>query len=182
MRPADEPSVIAAGAELIARLNRLDARLATQSDPLAGRASVFVGQIHSGEIYNQFPQECRIDGTRRWLPGTDRHEVERDFRDLLAALACDTGTTLDVCYQLVRDAFFLDPDDPFVGALPKCLPGDRGRRFAESARSRSWTTETVSGPWRTSRRSPTAPAPAASIPSRSGHQSMTFCAWRICMP
>src|SRR5437764_6634311 len=69
MRPPDEPSVIAAGAELVARLNRLDGRL-TDSDPIAGRASAFVGQIHSGEIYNQFPRECLLEGTRRWVPGT----------------------------------------------------------------------------------------------------------------
>src|SRR5262249_13399980 len=46
MRPADEPSVIAAGAELVARLERMAQRLAARSHPLAGRESVFVGQIH----------------------------------------------------------------------------------------------------------------------------------------
>ena len=73
MRPADEPSVIAAGAELVARLGR-PGRTARRRRPTrsAGRASVFIGQIHCGEIYNQYPQECRLEGTRRWLPGTDR--------------------------------------------------------------------------------------------------------------
>ena len=35
MRPASEPSVIAAGAELVARLNQLGQRPAPRSDPLA---------------------------------------------------------------------------------------------------------------------------------------------------
>ena len=123
MRPPDEPSVIAAGAELVARLGRLDERLAAETDPVAGRASVFVGQIHSGEIYNGFPQTSRLEGTRRWIPGTDRAEVEHAFRGLVAGLAWDTGTSVDLTYQLVRDAFFLDQDDPHRRGLPS---GPRG--------------------------------------------------------
>src|SRR5581483_6591408 len=71
MRPA-EPSVIAAGAELVARLNQLHGKLSAKSDPMAGSESLFTGQIHSGSIYNQYPQECWVEGTRRWLPGTRR--------------------------------------------------------------------------------------------------------------
>jgi acetylornithine deacetylase/succinyl-diaminopimelate desuccinylase-like protein len=117
MRPADEPSVIAAGAELVRRLGQLNDRLAAHPDPLAGSASAFIGQIHSGEIYNQYPQECRLEGTRRWLPGTPPAEVEREFRGLLSDLARDTRTTVDVEYVLIRDAFRLQPDDPIVGAF-----------------------------------------------------------------
>ncbi len=117
MRPLDEPSVIAAGAELIARLGRLGERLAAQVDPQIGSASVFVGQIHSGEIFNQYPQECWLEGTRRWLPGTSPAEVERDFRSLLAELARDTRTTVDLAYTFIRDAFHLEPGDPLVQAF-----------------------------------------------------------------
>ena len=70
MRPTNEPSVIAVGAELVSRLKQLDQRLSGKSHPLGGSESVFIGQIHSGEIYNQYPQECLVQGTRRWLPGT----------------------------------------------------------------------------------------------------------------
>ena len=65
MRPRDEPSVIAAGAELIARLNDLDRELAATLHPVCGAASVFVGQFHAGEIYNQYPQSAWLEGTRR---------------------------------------------------------------------------------------------------------------------
>jgi acetylornithine deacetylase/succinyl-diaminopimelate desuccinylase-like protein len=115
MRPADEPSVIAAGAELVRRLGREDEALAGQVDPVAGRSSVFIGEIHSGEIYNQFPRECRLAGTRRWIPGIDRAAVEREFRTLLDDVARDTGTAIDVEYRLVRDAFHLDVAHPIVG-------------------------------------------------------------------
>lgn len=117
MRPADEPSVIAAGAELIARLGQLQARLAAKTDPLAGSESVFIGQVHSGEIYNQYPQECLLEGTRRWLPATRREDVEAELRDLHAGLARDTGTSVTTTLTLIRDAFRLDPQDPLVSAF-----------------------------------------------------------------
>src|SRR6185437_8904544 len=117
MRPLDEPSVIAVGAELIARLGRLGERLSAHVDPRIGSASAFVGQIHSGEIFNQYPQECWLEGTRRWLPGTSPAEVERDFRTLLTDLARDTRTTIDLAYTFIRGAFHLEPDDPLVSAF-----------------------------------------------------------------
>ena len=127
MRPAGEPSVIAAAAELVARLGRLDDELRAAPHPVCGPASVFIGQIHSGEIFNQYPQEAWLEGTRRWLPGTDPDAVERDFRDRLDRLAADTGTTIDLRWMLIRDAFALDPDDPLVAAFQRLLPGDLGR-------------------------------------------------------
>jgi acetylornithine deacetylase/succinyl-diaminopimelate desuccinylase-like protein len=117
MRPAHEPSVIAAGAELVGRLGRLGEQLAGRSDPVAGAESVFIGQIHSGEIYNQYPQECVLEGTRRWLPGVDRNEVEQEFRQLIAGLEKDTGTMVATEFQVIRDAFYLEPSDPLVAAF-----------------------------------------------------------------
>lgn len=117
MRPRDEPSVIAAGAELVARLSRLDERLATKNHPLGGSETVFVGQIHSGEIYNQYPQECLLEGTRRWLPETKRDDVERELRELFVGLERDTGTTVQVQLTPIRDAFRLDESDSFVTAF-----------------------------------------------------------------
>jgi acetylornithine deacetylase/succinyl-diaminopimelate desuccinylase-like protein len=130
MRPLEEPSVIAAGAEFVARLARLDERLAAEVDPVAGRSSVFVGLFHAGEIYNQFPQTCRLEGTRRWVPGTDRAAVEREFRGLVADLARDSGTTIDLVYRLVRDAYFLDPDAPFVAAFRRAHEATSGRALS----------------------------------------------------
>ncbi len=116
MRPA-EPSVIAAGAELVARLNRLHERLSAKADPLAGTESLFIGQVHSGEIYNQYPQECFIEGTRRWLPGTSRADVEAELGGVFDGLARDTGTTVRAEITPIRDAFLLPQDDPFVAAF-----------------------------------------------------------------
>ena len=110
----NEPSVIAVGAELVARLNRLDAELARETDPLAGRSSAFIGLIQSGSIYNEFPQTCQLEGTRRWLPGMRFAEVDAQFRAIFTTLAEETGTVIDLKTKLMRDPFRLDPADPFV--------------------------------------------------------------------
>jgi acetylornithine deacetylase/succinyl-diaminopimelate desuccinylase-like protein len=134
MRPPCEPSVIAAGAELVARLGRLDQRLSGKRDALAGSESVFIGQVHSGEIFNQYPQECRIEGTRRWLPGTRREEVEKDLRGLLADLARETGTSVTADLRMMRDAFLLKQDDPLVAAFQSAYEATAGRRLAVGAK------------------------------------------------
>ena len=76
--------------------------------------SVFVGSIHSGEIYNQFPQECVLEGTRRWLPGTTCDEVDREFRALVDGVCRLAGATAEVEFRQVRDAFWLDTAHPIV--------------------------------------------------------------------
>ncbi len=126
MRPSDEPSVIAAAAELVARLGRLDDELRASPHPVCGPASVFIGQIHSGEIYNQYPQAAWLEGTRRWLPGTDPAAVERDFRDRIDRLAAETHTAVDLRWMLIRDAFALDPADPLVVVFQGCYEAISG--------------------------------------------------------
>jgi len=116
MRP-DEPSVIAAAALLVQKLNQLDVELGQHRDKMAGPESLFIGQIHSGEIFNQYPQECRLEGTRRWLPGSKRQDVEKQLRTLLDDVARQTKTTITVELCPMRDAFQLDPRDPFVSAF-----------------------------------------------------------------
>jgi len=126
MRSPHEPSVIAAAAKLAARLAWLDRELAAAPDPICGPASAFIGQIHSGEIYNQYPQEAWLEGTRRWLPGTDPRAVEHDFRVLLANLAGGTGTMISCKWMFIRDAFALDPADPLVAAFQRCHEATSG--------------------------------------------------------
>ena len=120
MRPA-EPSVIAAGAELVRRLLALDVALAQKRDPLAGPESAFIGQIHSGEIFNQYPQTCRLEGTRRWLPGTRHADADAQFRRLIDETARATGTTMTAELCLMRDAFRLDELHPLVGCFQGAL-------------------------------------------------------------
>src|SRR5262249_10737503 len=107
-------------AELVARLGRLDEELRTSPHPVCGPASVFVGQLHAGEIFNQYPQAAWLAGTRRWLPGTDPRAVERDLRPPLAPLAAGPATRAAVRRMLVRDGFALDPTVRCVAAFQRC--------------------------------------------------------------
>jgi succinyl-diaminopimelate desuccinylase len=126
MRPRDEPSVIAAGAELVARLGQLELELTAAPHPICGAASVFIGQLHAGEIYNQYPQSAWLEGTRRWLSGTDPSVVERDFRARLANLAADTRTIITCDWMFIRPAFVLDPADSLVATFQACYQATSG--------------------------------------------------------
>lgn len=117
MRPEDQPNVLAAAGLWIQRLMSENEKLNKQVDPVAGKASVFIGQVHGGEIFNQYPQESWLEGTRRWLPGTHRQDVEKEFRGWADALARETGAEVHLEYQLVRDAFHLDQDARVVAAF-----------------------------------------------------------------
>jgi acetylornithine deacetylase/succinyl-diaminopimelate desuccinylase-like protein len=131
MRPAAEPSVIAAGAELVARLGRLQDELAAWSHPVCGAPSVFIGQIHSGEIYNQYPHECWLEGTRRWLPGMDAGDVEEEFRSLLREIEERSRTRIACEWFFIRDAFQLDRSDPFVSVFQGVYAAISGRPLPE---------------------------------------------------
>jgi acetylornithine deacetylase/succinyl-diaminopimelate desuccinylase-like protein len=128
MRPPDEPSVIDSAAELIARLRQFSSFLATKSDPEAGHETVFIGQVHAGEIFNQYPQECRLEGTRRWLPGARPQNVEQEFRGLVEQVAKRTRTTIDVEFKIVRDGFRLDRNDPLVASFQEAHAAASGGR------------------------------------------------------
>jgi acetylornithine deacetylase/succinyl-diaminopimelate desuccinylase-like protein len=117
MRPREEPSVIRAGAEMVVWLERMEKQLAAEVHPVCGSPSVFIGQIHSGEIFNQYPQECWLEGTRRWLAGTNPLEVEKEFRLLTDVVAGKTRTAATCDWFFIRDAFHLEQADPFVAVF-----------------------------------------------------------------
>jgi acetylornithine deacetylase/succinyl-diaminopimelate desuccinylase-like protein len=134
MRPPGTPSVISAGAALVRELDALAEQLAASRDTGAvppdidpGPPSVFIGQFHAGEIFNQSPQVCRLEGTRRWLPGTDRHAVERDFRALLERVAAGSRTEAGLEWFFTRDAFALDRGHPFVKTFQAAYEAGTGR-------------------------------------------------------
>jgi len=112
-----EPSVIAAGAALVTRIAQLAEQLGQRIDAVAGAESIFIGQIHSGEIFNQYPQVCWLEGTRRWLHDGSAEFAEAQLRELLATIERDFGVTIDCQFQLIRQAYKLDLDDALVSAF-----------------------------------------------------------------
>ncbi|MBM3457571.1 MAG: M20/M25/M40 family metallo-hydrolase, partial [Armatimonadetes bacterium] len=116
-RTPGQPDVIAAGAEVVRRLQALTARYAQTPHPLAGPASYFLGQIHAGEVFNQAATECRIHGTRRWLPGQSGEAARRELEAVLAQVAAETGTRIELEFMSPGDAFELNPEEPLVTAF-----------------------------------------------------------------
>lgn len=130
MRAANLPDLLTAGATLALILNQLDDDLSDEVHPVAGRSSVFIGQFHCGEIYNQSPGECWLEGTRRWIPGKDRREVEHRFQSTLKAFTKNKPYAATLVYQLVRDAFELEPGCPIVEAFQMSYRGVVGADLA----------------------------------------------------
>lgn len=133
MRP-DEPGVVLAASELIQRLSKWDREIGIARDPLAGPGSVFVGQIHAGELYNQFPTTATLEGTCRWLPGVTSASVEQRFSQILSALANEYSITGEVQFSPMRDAFRLDPNDDLTVAFQSVIMRDSGRNLTHGAK------------------------------------------------
>ena len=118
LRPAGLPDVVGVGAELIQRLKALCERLSARIAPHVGSDSVFVGRMESGEIYNQSPVKCRIEGTRRWVAAGSGPKAKRELEELLAALAVESGTRVNLVDWVVPgDAFTVDEQSPLFAAF-----------------------------------------------------------------
>ena len=79
-----------------------------------GPESVFVGQIHCGELFNQDTASAWVEGTRRWLPGTTREFVEHELHQVATETASQHGVTVEVEIHPMRDCFQLDPENDLV--------------------------------------------------------------------
>ena len=127
----DQPSVIAAGAELVQRLRALDQRVAVKTHPLAGRESLFIGQISSGEIFNQSPIRFQLSGTRRWIPGTSWTDVEQEFYEAVNEVEREAGIEVKGKIEYIKDAFKLDPEAPLVEAFQSAYQEVTGNPLPE---------------------------------------------------
>ena len=128
---SEQADVIAAGAELVQRLNELNSQLAERQHPVAGPESLFIGKVSSGEIYNQSPTSFELSGTRRWLPGTDPTTVEAEFRAVLTAVEQRAGISCDGTFHFVRDAYELDPQHQAARSFQSACDAVMGEELPE---------------------------------------------------
>ena len=117
LRPPGTPDVVAAGAQLVNRLHTWNEKLRENSHPLVGHDSTFVGNLQAGEIYNQSPTECFVQGTRRWVPPASSTAVQDEFSQVLAGIAAATGTEIDVEFAVQGGAYQIDSECRFVHAF-----------------------------------------------------------------
>ena len=113
----EQPSVIAAGADLVLRLRDWDRKLSRLNHPVAGRESIFVGQVSAGEIYNQSPVEFRLAGSRRWLPGHSQAQVRAEFFDQISKVSAETGLPIKAKFVVSRDGYEVAENHLLVDAF-----------------------------------------------------------------
>jgi acetylornithine deacetylase/succinyl-diaminopimelate desuccinylase-like protein len=133
-RPPDTPDVIAAGCDLVRRFKQLNVELAKRPHPIAGPGTVFIGKFAAGEIFNQSPTECRIEGTRRWLAHEPVSAVADEYRRILREVATNTGTRIDSEFIARRDAFEIDPATPIVAAFQESYRAVTGKTLPIGAK------------------------------------------------
>jgi acetylornithine deacetylase/succinyl-diaminopimelate desuccinylase-like protein len=115
--PAGTPHPLHAAARLLDEISNLNDHLSDRTHPWVGSETYFVGELHGGDFYNRFPSECRIVGTRRWIPGNTLAAVEADYRALLDRVADATGCDFELDLKLVRGAYEIDVEHPLLHAL-----------------------------------------------------------------
>jgi acetylornithine deacetylase/succinyl-diaminopimelate desuccinylase-like protein len=130
----EQPRVIAAGADLVTRLEAADRSLTGRTHPLAGRESLFIGKVAGGEIYNQSPTEFRLAGTCRWLPGTAVDEVRKRFLEAVDGMEARPGIQIDAQFHYRRDAYEMNLEHPLVGAFQDSCQAVMGRPLPHGAK------------------------------------------------
>ncbi|MBT6157854.1 MAG: M20/M25/M40 family metallo-hydrolase [Planctomycetaceae bacterium] len=131
---SEQPSVIRAGADIVLRFEKLDDELARKTHPLAGRESLFIGQIQAGEIFNQSPIVLELAGTRRWLPGTSADDARKQFHEILAEIAEQRGVEIEGDFRFVRDAYEISETDPLAEAFQDAYSAVDGQPLTVGAK------------------------------------------------
>lgn len=112
----DTPDVIAAGVDLVNQIRKLPLPESEDETP-AGPESLFIGKLQAGEIYNQSPQICIVEGTRRWLQPGAGAESRVQIEELLARLDARHGTSTRLEWEQQGDTFRLLEDHAVVQAV-----------------------------------------------------------------
>jgi acetylornithine deacetylase/succinyl-diaminopimelate desuccinylase-like protein len=115
--PAGTPNPILVAGRVIEAVRTRNEELAATEHPWVGAETSFLGEVHGGDFYNRHPASCRLVGTTRWAPGNTLAAVRADYDARLAPIAAESGCTIDVRLELVRDAYSIDPEHPLALAL-----------------------------------------------------------------
>lgn len=111
------PNPILVAARVIEAVRARNEELAATEHPWVGAETYFLGEVHGGDFYNRHPATCRLVGTRRWAPGNTLAAVQAEYDELVAPIAAESGCTIDVHLELVREAYSIDPGHPLAVAL-----------------------------------------------------------------
>ena len=145
----ERPDVLLALADAAGRLKQLEQELSDAAGGVerATRDTVFVGQMHAGEMYNQASSEATLEGTRRWMTPGDQDAAIASLERIADVVGADHGVEAAVQVQMRMEAFQISDAHELVGLLRAAyadvtgrgLPtgvkpfGDDGNRLAHAA-------------------------------------------------
>jgi len=115
--PPNTPHPLVAAADALRALEAERVRLQRTMRPYVGSETIFFGQLHGGDFYNRFPVEATIQGTRRYFDDHDFQDVRKEMEAILARVAEDTGTTITLDLDRIRDGFRVSENERIVHAF-----------------------------------------------------------------
>jgi acetylornithine deacetylase/succinyl-diaminopimelate desuccinylase-like protein len=131
--PKGTPNPLAGAAELAVRLEAERRRLGEVQRPHIGSETVFVGQMHGGDFYNRFPTTCTMQGTRRYFADHSFDDVKTEFDAICRAAEAETGVTIDIVWDRIRDGYELPGDARVVEAFRRSYERIEGRTLEDAA-------------------------------------------------
>jgi len=79
--------------------------------------SLFIGQIHYGDFFNRMPNECRLQGTRRWHPNRSFEEVCEEMTSLSQSIPHHPDISIECNLTFIGHSCEISPSEPIVQSL-----------------------------------------------------------------
>ncbi|UKS29591.1 M20 family metallopeptidase [Paenibacillus sp. HWE-109] len=115
------PHPITIAAEVVRLLDQWNIELEKEWIEDIGYASFFVGSLHSGQFYNQLPNQAVLVGVRRYDPHHTFENVEQTLKLRLDELAEQHGVQIHLDMLKVRDGYRIDKHSSAVAALQRAV-------------------------------------------------------------
>ncbi len=124
--PKNTPHPVTVAADIIHVLNGANEELSKEWIDDIGYASYFIGKVHSGTFYNQWPNRAELEGVRRYAPDQSFEQVKQEMDSLLKDVAQQHGVEIRLDMKKVRDGYRIEKNDKVVQALLQAVKKVRG--------------------------------------------------------
>ncbi len=134
--------------ELLKTLRKVIEVLAEKNDSLEKEYSKYqlinraeslcIGQIHYGDYFNRLPNECSLQGTRRWHPNHTFEEIQKDLEETLRSIQLHPEVSISHSCRLVGHSYQVSPDEPILQSLLRSYKAIEGNQL----RMQGWASVT----------------------------------------
>lgn len=124
--PTSTPHPVNVLADVVQALDDANNYLAKENIEDIGYGSYFIGNVQSGEFYNQMPKNSLIEGVRRYGPNESYEQVVKQMKDILNQVAKKHGVQISLEMKKVRDGYRINREDEAVKALQESVKQVRG--------------------------------------------------------